>query len=106
MSKNNFTVNFSNLTQFEVDVIFLSIIDNAIHGRVTKLEKERLWDLSEELCISIDSINSLSRIDLQLICDSLYRYANKYHFEEREGLACLKIADYIVANTRGCYYNE
>lgn len=104
MYNNNFNINFSHFTQFEVDILSLSITDNAISGKaITRLERDRLWDLAEELCVSINSINSFSRNDLRLICDSLYRYHSKYTFEEKEGLACLKIANYILSKTRGCY---
>ena len=104
MSNNNFNINFSHLTQFEVDILSLSITDNAISGKaITKLERDRLWDLLEELCVSVNAINSFSKSDLSLVCNSLYRYHSKYPFEEIEGLSCLKIADYIIAKTRGCY---
>lgn len=104
MYNNNFNIDFSHFTQFEVDTLSSSIIDNAVLSRVTKLEKERLWDLAEELYISIDSINSLSRNDLRLVCDSLFIYHNRYPFEEREGQTCLKIANYILSETRGVTY--
>lgn len=102
MSNNNFNINFSHLTQFEVDTLSLSITDNAISGKaITKLERNRLWDLVEELCVSINSINSFSKNDLRLLCDSLFRYSSMYIFEEKEGRTCLKIADYIISKTRG-----
>lgn len=93
-----------NLTELDRDILSLSLIDNSIHGRITKLEHERLWNIIEDLYVSIDLINRLSKSDLGLICDSLFRYHNKYPFEERECQMCLKIANYILSETRGVKY--
>lgn len=99
MSNKNF-----NFTELERDILSLSLIDNAINGRVTRLEHERLWNIVEDLYVSIDSINRFSKCDLGLICNSLFRYHNKYPFEERECQTCLKIANYILSETRGVKY--
>ena len=93
-----------NLTELDRDILSLSLIDNAIHGRVTKLEHERLWNIVEDLYVSIDSINRFSKRDLGILCDCLFRYNNKYPFEERECQTCLKIANYILAETIGVKY--
>lgn len=76
-----------NLTYKDLDIISMSLYDNAIMGHLNKDEYNLAWNIIERIYES----TSLSKSDLKLICDSLRRYAIKYNYELLEAKECRRV---------------
>lgn len=76
-----------NLTLKDIDIISLALIDNAVIGCLNKYEYNLAWDILERLFTA----TRLSISDLNLICDSLRRYAFKYEYEHLEVAECKRV---------------
>ena len=73
------------------------LIDNSITGRMSNLEKETAWDIAEKVLESQEGVIYLKKHEIQLICNSLIRYKNKYGYEEELSNECFRIYNYIIS---------
>lgn len=87
-----------NLTYKDIDIISMCLYDNAIIGHLNKNEYNLVWNILDRIYES----TSLSKSDLNLICDSLRRYAVKYDYELIEARECKRVYKMILE----AYTNE
>lgn len=80
-----------NFTYKDLDIISMSLYDNAITGHISFPEYNLLWDLLERLYEPI----TLSYAEVRLICDSLLRYSIRYQYEHTEVVECKRLYEYI-----------
>ena len=83
------TINFTNK---DIEIIAMTLIDNAVIGRLNRHEYNLAWDILERLYKPI----KLSKDDLTLICNSLRRYAIKYEHEFLEVAECKRLYNFIL----------
>lgn len=81
-----------NLTDKDLDIIAMCLIDNAVMGHLNRNEYKLVWDILECLYEPTE----ISREELVLICNSLRRYANKYEHEHLEMAECKRVYDFIL----------
>lgn len=85
-----------NLTLQDIEIISMSLIDNAVIGRLNRHEYNLAWDILERLYEPV----ILSKEDLTLICNSLRRYAIKYEHEVLEVSECKRVYTMILEDYR------
>ena len=85
--------------QLEKEKVANVLIDNSIAGRLSKPERETAWDIAEKVMENQEGVIYLEKHEIQLICNSLIRYKNRYVYEEELGDECFRIYNYIIS----CY---
>lgn len=81
-----------NFTYRDLKIIAMSLIDNCACGHLNKLQFNLAWDIVERLYEPL----KLSKADLTLICNSLYRYAIRYDYELIKASECRRVYDMIL----------
>ena len=76
------------------------LIDNIIIGRLSNIEKETAWDIAKKVLENQEDMLYLKKHEIQLICNSLIRYKNRYVYEKEFGNKSFSVYNYIISCCR------